>query len=781
MDLSDPANPPKGFAGRASAEVNSVYSDMSETNAVQQRDTLNVTIGRITSNTDSTRPASSMASASSFDSVNFSTINNSAASIFGTPVLNNSTMNSANDSNVSNNTVISFTGTIAKTPKAKTVQCRLCDQAIIDRSKCVKCAVCLGLTHFKCAESGMMDEAFLKVFQKKGNLYYTCVKCSSTSAKQIRIINKDGIEESEDLRKAFLQIGLNEEIMKRQAAELDRAIERNTQMQIQLSRLQTTGMSSPVLNESEPLAIALKSQLDDSAKRNIVLANENLALVKENKTIMIEVGEMRKELKLARLVDRSLVHDLDETDESKDELISKLNSEVRELKSQIAKFMNTHLAGTLPKGKRPRPMEQLTDHVVQERTDRVTDQIQVDLTGDLHVLNENEDGSMGSARTVVDQNFHSLSGGNLTGVEDILTKFLGHYQKDMVRFQDELLRINVRLDEQSKKDERSKRGGNLNDKDFPPLGQNLSKGQDNRQSRPNRTDKRVQIRERDQSGSVSKGSRNASVQKERHRFANRTFAEMVQSSKTKPDSIRNIRINADTEEEIKRISAHLSNNYACQDVGIKKISSRSADYMTVTCKTELDAQKLERTLNTEYGKAINISKVRDSDPKFKIVGIILGQMSPTQFLLNLKEQNDWLTNANLTYVEHFGVPSKRGSYTNMVIACDVPTLRRVLEKGEVICGLDMKRVFEYIDILQCFNCQRFGHVANSCRASPSCKFCGGEHQSKLCDDRDNQSCINCIRENKNGHKLNFKHRATDERCKVRGARIDGLKEFASKN
>lgn len=155
--------------------------------------------------------------------------------------------------------------------------------------------------------------------------------------------------------------------------------------------------------------------------------------------------------------------------------------------------------------------------------------------------------------------------------------------------------------------------------------------------------------------------------------------------------------------------------------------------------------------------------------------------SPSQFILNLKEQNEWLAKADINYVEHFDVPSKRGIYTNIVLSFDIPTLRRVIEKNEVICGLDMKRVYEFIDIVQCFNCQRFGHVANACKASPSCKFCAGEHQSKLCDDKENFACVNCMRENKNGQNFNIKHRATDERCRLRGARIEGLKDFASKN
>lgn len=189
---------------------------------------------------------------------------------------------------------------------------------------------------------------------------------------------------------------------------------------------------------------------------------------------------------------------------------------------------------------------------------------------------------------------------------------------------------------------------------------------------------------------------------------------MVANSKIKPNFIRNVRVCAEEKTERARISEHLINSYVCQDVGIAAINNKSRDFIVIKCKSEEDAKKLESTLKNQFGPKIDVSNVRDTDPKFKIVGVHLGDdMSPSQFLLNLKEQNDWLKNAVLNYKEHFTVPHKNGIYTNIVIACDIQTLRRVLEKGSVICGLDNKKVHEHIDILQCFNCQRFGHVAGS--------------------------------------------------------------------
>lgn len=265
------------------------------------------------------------------------------------------------------------------------------------------------------------------------------------------------------------------------------------------------------------------------------------------------------------------------------------------------------------------------------------------------------------------------------------------------------------------------------------------------------------------------------------RFSNKTFAEMVANSKIKPNFIRNIRVVSDNETERGQISNDLLNSYVCQDVGISAINSRSKDFIVVKCKSENEAKKLKNTLRTQYGEKISISNVRDTDPKFKIIGVSLNDQSPSQFILNLKEQNDFLKSAELTYAEHYSVPHKNGSYTNIVLSCNVQTLRRVLEKGSVICGLDNKIVHEQIDIIQCFNCQRFGHVAGTCKMQPCCKFCGQDHSSKLCGESDSFKCANCIRENKKGLRLNVGHKATDERCYMRAARISGLKKFASKN
>lgn len=281
-------------------------------------------------------------------------------------------------------------------------------------------------------------------------------------------------------------------------------------------------------------------------------------------------------------------------------------------------------------------------------------------------------------------------------LETLFNKLLGPIKAEIGNIHDRM--DNIQYPQNSARLQKNQQKvAHFNEQEYPPLTETTRSRpfiRPNYRNADNSVVKQVQSNNRDKSASKKRdANRDKSATS---RFSNKTFAEMVNNSKIKPNFIRNIKINAEGTEELNRISAHLSSNYACQDVGIKTINSKSKDFLTIKCKSEEDAKKLENTLKTKYGTKIEISNVRDSDPKFKIVGVSLENQSPSQFILNLQEQNDWLKNASITYVEHFGVPSRFGSYTNIILTCVVPTLRRVLEKGSVICGLDMKKVYEHM-------------------------------------------------------------------------------------
>lgn len=72
-------------------------------------------------------------------------------------------------------------------------------------------------------------------------------------------------------------------------------------------------------------------------------------------------------------------------------------------------------------------------------------------------------------------------------------------------------------------------------------------------------------------------------------------------------------------------------------------------------------------------------------------------------------------------------------------------------------------VRKFVRIIRCFNCQKFGHVANKCTHSRICAVCGESHDSKKCSKP--AVCHNCFTNNKNyGHTFNINHPAFSKAC-----------------
>lgn len=81
----------------------------------------------------------------------------------------------------------------------------------------------------------------------------------------------------------------------------------------------------------------------------------------------------------------------------------------------------------------------------------------------------------------------------------------------------------------------------------------------------------------------------------------KTFAEIVSSSKTKKESIRNIRITAEDPDDAARVSKHLANSYACQDIANTSITNKTNNFLTVKCSNPDEAAKMKNTLKIYYG------------------------------------------------------------------------------------------------------------------------------------------------------------------------------------
>lgn len=85
-------------------------------------------------------------------------------------------------------------------------------------------------------------------------------------------------------------------------------------------------------------------------------------------------------------------------------------------------------------------------------------------------------------------------------------------------------------------------------------------------------------------------------------------------------------------------------------------------------------------------------------------------------------------------------------------------------------------VREYVDVLRCYKCQKYGHKSALCKSQQSCGKCGGLHDFKNCQ-ADFVECVNCKEHNeRNSIKVAVSHVCGSSECHIQIAAMKKQKE-----
>lgn len=89
----------------------------------------------------------------------------------------------------------------------------------------------------------------------------------------------------------------------------------------------------------------------------------------------------------------------------------------------------------------------------------------------------------------------------------------------------------------------------------------------------------------------------------------------------------------------------------------------------------------------------------------------------------------------------------RENRSNWIIQLPGRYASNLIEKGKVYVQWRRYRVREFKNIIRCYKCHAFGHMAKFCSLPDQfCETCGSkEHLKKDCTDKDKPQCINCMR------------------------------------
>lgn len=95
----------------------------------------------------------------------------------------------------------------------------------------------------------------------------------------------------------------------------------------------------------------------------------------------------------------------------------------------------------------------------------------------------------------------------------------------------------------------------------------------------------------------------------------------------------------------------------------------------------------------------------------------------------------------------------RNVMVNVILRVEGGLYREIMDRGSLYVGWRRCGVKEYVDVVRCLKCQRYGHVVKYCKSKVEvCSRCGEEHKTADCKSGDVWGCSNCKNSSKDwGH------------------------------
>lgn len=176
-------------------------------------------------------------------------------------------------------------------------------------------------------------------------------------------------------------------------------------------------------------------------------------------------------------------------------------------------------------------------------------------------------------------------------------------------------------------------------------------------------------------------------------------------------------------------------------------------------------------------------EVQKIKPQIKITGVpCQDTIDHATLIHNIKLQNHWLRESEFTIDRVYSIDTRKGLYSNIIINCDINLQKRFIDQHYLIIGFRECKAYEYVYLLQCLRCYRFGHFARECKFEETCRRCTEKHKVSECTSTTiTNKCSNCKIANIRGAQYDIRHPPTDDRCPSKMERIEALKINFAKN
>lgn len=170
-----------------------------------------------------------------------------------------------------------------------------------------------------------------------------------------------------------------------------------------------------------------------------------------------------------------------------------------------------------------------------------------------------------------------------------------------------------------------------------------------------------------------------------------------------------------------------------------------------------------------------IDKPKQSKPVIKLVGISEYENNNDELLTNIRAQNDLQeSDMEVLFVREIKLSTRK--YYTAYIRTDTDTFSKIMKTGRLNISWDRVKCYEHVNVLRCFKCSLYGHIAEKCTSDKYvCAKCNGDHDTKTCNSETNE-CPNCVYNNEK-LKMNLPtdHPSWDSNCPSLNTQISRMK------
>lgn len=216
-------------------------------------------------------------------------------------------------------------------------------------------------------------------------------------------------------------------------------------------------------------------------------------------------------------------------------------------------------------------------------------------------------------------------------------------------------------------------------------------------------------------------------------------------------------------------------------VGVSRMKYIKDGGVAISCERKEDLINVSNSIQKQLGEDYEVKIPQKKCPKIKIVNVEEKLLSDGDFIEKIILQNAITTREDerkITLLKHYKGKNGQEGKESVVLEVDSNTYSLLNKKERLSIGWKSYRFYDHINVIQCFKCYKFGHIAQECKLRKNiCPKCAGEHKSDECRSKE-KICINCkhAAEVLKVPNVEYNHTAYDRNCEAYKRVYKGLEQ-----